>query len=412
MPTPLNVNFYHSFYPGTTGISGGSGPGGWDRVRRQQGMKWAPGDRKDQVLPYIGYRASGVVVHKAGLHPWGYPERFTYVPNPMDGTAGPFSVESLGYTPGADRLLNKAYDRFIDQWSPIRGAFAEALAEARELPGAVGTMVRNIKGAARKVERGVLKIARSYRQLRRGNLPGMVRELGVPMKRKHRKAWDRSRKRGRLDQHMRDIARTSSDYWLQYSFGWAPTFDEIFTQVEIMQENWRDSSFFSMHGSAWMPVEHEATHDTGGDYRRKYVGKGKLYAKVGAKLRVLAPEIVRLTDAGVTQLPTALWAVVPFSFVVDWFSNVGQVLSSFTDLWGTEIQDAYYNLYLKGQLTGTFGAAEIAAPGVFRWSIFKQERVKGEYHPTLVRPSILAFGSSLKRTANAVALLIALFIEA
>lgn len=410
MPTPLYTYFHHSFYPGTTGISGGSGPGSWDRVIRKEGFRWTPGDRKDQVLPYSGYIARGRVIRKAGPHPWGYPERFTYPPNPMDGTAGPFAINI--WPVETDAALNKAYSRFIDQWSPIRGAFAEALAEARELPGAVGALTRSIKSGARKIERGAKKLFRSYRQLRRGNLFGMASELGVSVKPKHRRAWNHARRRGKLDQHMRNIARTSSDYWLQYSFGWAPTCDEIFTQLELMQENWRDSSFFSMHGTAKVKIVHKDYHDTGGDYRREFAGTGVLYARVGAKLRVLAPEILRLNDSGVTQLLPALWAVVPFSFVVDWFSNVGQVLESFTDLWGTEIQDAYYNLLLKGDLEERCGNPGIASPGVFAWKIHKQLRVKGEYHPTLVRPSILSFGSSLKRAANAVSLLIALFIKA
>lgn len=412
MSTPLNTNYYHSFYPGTTGIDGGSGVGSWDRVRLQIGRKWEPGERKEQILPYFGYRAVGTVRRKAGLHPWGYPERRTYLPNPTEGTAGPFSTGDLATTPGADRLLNSAYEKFLDQWSPIRGAFAEALAESRELPGAVRSLTNSVKSAARNIERGANKLARSYRQLRRGNLLGMASELGVPVKRKHRKAWNHAQRRGKLSQHMRAIARTSSDYWLQYSFGWAPTCAEIFNQLEIMQENWRDTSFFSLHGSAKMKVAHKDHHDIGGDYRRELEGTGVLYARVGARLRILSPEIIRLTDSGVTQLLPALWAVVPFSFVYDWFSNVGQVLSSFTDLWGTEIQDAYYTLFLKGSLTGTYGQPGIASPGVFDWKIHKQQRIKGEYHPTLVRPSLMAFGTSLKRAANAVSLLVALFIKA
>jgi hypothetical protein len=37
---------------------------------------------------------------------------------------------------------------------------------------------------------------------------------------------------------------------------------------------------------------------------------------------------------GLTNPASWVWEAIPFSFVVDWFANVGQVLGSITDLYG------------------------------------------------------------------------------
>jgi len=68
------------------------------------------------------------------------------------------------------------------------------------------------------------------------------------------------------------------------------------------------------------------------------------------------PNVFRLNQLGFVNPAVIAWELVPFSFVVDWFSNVGMVLSSYTDFVGMSLQNActtsyaeyHDNFYYKG----------------------------------------------------------------
>lgn len=409
MPAPLMQDVKASWLPGTTGIVGGSGPGGLRRVRIQDGERTLPGEDRDQVLPYVGKRIYGRVLFKAGPHPYGYPERYTYVPSPLDGFLGP--VASDDYPPENAEALNKAYSKFIESWSAVQGQLGASLLESAEIPGAVKSLTSSIKGGFKTIERASLKMAKAYRALRRGNLHGMCSTLGVSMKRKHRRSYHNARKRNRVSQWTRDVAHNASSYWLQYWFGWSPLASEVFNTVEILTSSkFAENLWIKNVGKSGYAGSHRDRYFTGDDYLRTCDVDYKVRVRVGAELRIVNPNVKNLTDLGLTNPVSWLWELVPFSFVVDWFTNVGQVIDSYTDLWGSDIRRAYYTTFLRGTARATYGNPGIASPCIVEWRYFKQWRSVGMYKPILLKPSLLRFGHSLTRAATAVSLLIALFV--
>jgi hypothetical protein len=47
---------------------------------------------------------------------------------------------------------------------------------------------------------------------------------------------------------------------------------------------------------------------------------------------------------GLTQPVEAIWELVPFSFIVDWFFNVGETLAAFTPNYGIESLASWYTV--------------------------------------------------------------------
>lgn len=67
-----------------------------------------------------------------------------------------------------------------------------------------------------------------------------------------------------------------------------------------------------------------------------HLGVTKISRNISARSGVLAAieEISEATIWGLNQPFTALWELVPFSFVVDWFFNVGKTIASWTPRYG------------------------------------------------------------------------------
>lgn len=135
------------------------------------------------------------------------------------------------------------------------------------------------------------------------------------------------------------VSRKLSDLWLEFWFGWKPLVSDIFTACEILNRElpWgklkasrRDVEPYTIRqvpatesgeGIAWAVV-------------RKQVS-------VGVRVRVKNPNVRLLQEFGVLNPYLVAWDVIPWSFVLGWFSNVDSYLSSFTDFAGLETSDGY-----------------------------------------------------------------------
>jgi len=65
-----------------------------------------------------------------------------------------------------------------------------------------------------------------------------------------------------------------------------------------------------------------------------------------------SPNALLLSQLGLVNPASLAWELVPFSFVVDWFANVGDFLASFTDTVGCTLSNtAVTTTRENGQMT-------------------------------------------------------------
>jgi hypothetical protein len=62
---------------------------------------------------------------------------------------------------------------------------------------------------------------------------------------------------------------------------------------------------------------------------------------MGAEFTVNNPNTLLMNQMGFINPASIAWEAVPFSFVVDWFANVGQVLNSATDFVGLSMKNPF-----------------------------------------------------------------------
>lgn len=157
----------------------------------------------------------------------------------------------------------------------------------------------------------------------------------------------RKRRCGNLKKRVGDFH--FADAWLQYRYGWMPLLSDIFGLYEILRQYLRgDMKRLYVKGRAQMQDDAKVFHpETGysgvfnfypyGDCsttyhscscERKIVYEGEYFARYRLDA-VLKDDIYNwLENTGITDPLLVLWELIPYSFVADWFANIGAWIDS------------------------------------------------------------------------------------
>lgn len=135
-------------------------------------------------------------------------------------------------------------------------------------------------------------------------------------------------------------AKAFGNNYLEYHFGWENIVKDVGDGVELIH----DSPFPKLGRRIKASATEFETQPKKPTVSRWSSGLISWWPKKTAKLMgtvvIEDPNIARLNQLGFVNPAVILWELIPFSFVVDWFSNVGQVLSSYTDFAGFSLQNS------------------------------------------------------------------------
>ena len=165
-------------------------------------------------------------------------------------------------------------------------------------------------------------LLKAFRLVKRGQFTLAAKQLAVPL------ASGKYR-------HSKNVANA----WLSLHFGWVPLVQDIYSALEILDRPPRD---MKIKGSARSGLSTWGQLDMYGSGIRN----SSTYAcRMGARQIITDAHLAQISALGLVNPASVAWELVPYSFVVDWFSNVGQVLNSYTDFVGIELVDGYTTLY-------------------------------------------------------------------
>ncbi len=230
-----------------------------------------------------------------------------------------------------DAVYNDAYKRMVGQLTDAASLGATLTAERRETWGMVVSLVEKALTAARQI-----------RKLRFGEA---ARTLGVPYyertvvkrfrdrKGRQRKVRVQRMKWGSLRETSRDLAGA----WLGYSYGIAPLVGDIQSAMKALTSEF---PWERIRGSA----SAESYRDRNPNIEpARYTERFSVSQSV--EVRVSNPNLWLANRLGLVN--PAQWALeaIPLSFVIDWFSNLSDVIMSFTDFVGLETTNPCVNQY-------------------------------------------------------------------
>lgn len=136
------------------------------------------------------------------------------------------------------------------------------------------------------------------------------------------------------------LRKSASNNWLEYYFGWVPLVKGIYDAVEVVNNPLKSYQPTRGVGFEAYEADHIYFQDA---YARAVATRYKEYRTgQGATIRAITnSDYHTLEQFGLINPLSVAWELVPFSFVVDWFSNVGDVLRSYSDFAGMQLENRY-----------------------------------------------------------------------
>lgn len=344
----------------------------------QNGYDWTAPDPRDRPYAYSGNRGrrTGQVVEpdaSPNIHAFGKGSH----------QVGIISRNLAARNPYVTAGLNRAYAKLVDRVKD--GSQAELL-----------TFLGEGREALAMVTRRAVQMRTAYKQLRRGDLPGMFNTLGVPPR------YQAHRRRKKPFQASGELG----GFFLEISYGWLPSIGDMVSACEVLgstprggplKGSVRDRRMFVISKGSGAPCPNSDADEW-------------IYVmsrfQVGGKFRVQNPNAVLLNQLGLINPVSTGWELVPFSFLVDQVVNVSDLLNGWTDFYGYERTNNWYSQSHREIVS--YSRRACPHPGRIRQAFEVTEAVRtvGVYRPGLALGGPFNLIRSVRRSANNIALLL------
>lgn len=185
------------------------------------------------------------------------------------------------------------------------------LAKIRDVDIDLGVALGEHRETAAFISSSISKVYRSYLKFRHGKISDALQILT-----------------GERNDKWLDIPNVASNSWLAYSYGLRPLINDVYGAISV----------FEKKNKPYVPVKTVIAKDSfdlsttstyiasGATYSRTMAGKLKVVGKVS--FMVENPLTKSLDSFGLLNPLNVAWELVPFSFVVDWFMPIGDIISN------------------------------------------------------------------------------------
>lgn len=228
------------------------------------------------------------------------------------------------------------------------------------------------------------------------------------------------RTRGRRGQNLkwlkRKILRTPkgiAGLWLEYSWGWAPAYEDICESLHVLTDPVMDKYVRTSHENTFSLLQEDLKWSTtflgGGVFRsgsQRETYDFTYRSASGCAFVVTNHNVLLANRLGVLNLPKLVYSVTAFSFLLDKYVNLGQMIGSFTDLYGLSISRSWTSRRIVGvvnnsrdfvDMTAAFGGTLIGRSKNYQLArTYMKVRQNGLIGPTLTtrEASIGSFGEA------------------
>jgi len=243
----------------------------------------------------------------------------------------------------------------------------EALAELRKTTDMFQSVASRIAGAMAEVRFAVKRPDQFLPSMRRAaTLLGVpLRErLHLAIQRSHLSNGEKSWGMKKASARAKGRASHVSDQWLALRYGWGPLYSDLFGAMKFCFEYYRDKPIIRRvvgrsdpdktgydlysgrlngyygSGAYGHPTDYGVTYTklptAAMSWYVDWKDRKQNLLEIGYYLRMTNPHLVANSQLGLADPFTIAWQLVPLSFVVDWFLNVGDVLDQLSAFNGYE----------------------------------------------------------------------------
>lgn len=188
------------------------------------------------------------------------------------------------------------------------------------------------------VEHAASRLYQVYRKLKRFDVYGAIKALGLDargvkeaelLRKLNRSSRNYSRKTGR--------DKFAENAWLELQYGWLPLIQEVNAAISDLKKADGQSKLIvsvRSHGS------HQGEHSVpifGAEATKGEIEGSSYNVSIGycGYFGITSEILNDAASLGIINLPAVAWELLPFSFVVDWFVPIGDMLNSLDAMAGT-----------------------------------------------------------------------------
>lgn len=295
-------------------------------------IKWGLGDKDDRIYSARSSYSSktplrkGVVLASGWRTPTSYRRRGFYSKSILDTdrivarfSNSPIvetyygcgnSIVGVGpcYCVVGDYLLATPYPGLLND---VNRAETECLVKLKEMNINLGEALAESKSTVNHLCDTVSKLARAALALRKGNVKGLLKALDVDPKFR-----------------FKQTSKSASSRWLELQFAWTPLISDIYGASKQLEDGFKkkDQTFSVVRT---VKADFDISRRTfSGTTQFSESGKSEVSIRVKLYGKVRNQDIANLTTVGLLDPLQVAWALVPFSFVLDWLLPIGNYLEA------------------------------------------------------------------------------------
>lgn len=198
--------------------------------------------------------------------------------------------------------------------------------------------------------------------------------------------------------------KNAAQAWLAYQYGVRPFMMDIDAGMRTLS---RDLGSFGVQATGSGHVNMIWRRGTLPSQRYYHRAIGRIRARAKVQIQIKNPNLYLYQNLGLTNPAALIWELVPFSFVFDWWVDVGSFLSALDETLGLKLTDQMFSVGYVGESIHQFeqgsGASYSRYEGRFRAAQLVRVR---QLPPLKLRTTVNPFAGRGVRAGNAVALLL------
>lgn len=146
-------------------------------------------------------------------------------------------------------------------------------------------------------------------------------------------------------------AHRFNGYWLEARYGWRPLVGEISNGVQYIQERTTEDRMNRSRAKAEEDISASVTQLNLYTLRNIYSESARAGTRVYRGYALALGDFNKLPQV---QPVTTAWELVPFSFVIDWFVDIGSFLQASTPIPGLDIRASGYSIKTEYEIERTW----------------------------------------------------------
>nr|UUW21295.1 MAG: maturation protein [Guiyang fiers-like virus 4] len=193
-----------------------------------------------------------------------------------------------------------------------------------------GADLAEARKTANMIAQDCNRVLKAYRAVRHGNLLLAMRELGLNPR--------------------KGPQGTPADLWLELQYGWKPLISSIHDNAKALAKP-RPKNSMEVKSSAKRRVTFTSERTSSEGFVEKWECIGD--TRVAYKGRIENAGLVVADSYGLLNPAEIAWELIPFSFVIDWFIPIGNILSSLSASAGLSFAEGYRSTRYTAMFTSS-----------------------------------------------------------